>query len=76
MNDPTLPRKRRRRAWPSAADAVRMEAISVLMDISTSAENARILVCQADGAGVLSELLAIQTKARKGQVMLNRAKDL
>ena len=30
MDNPTTIRRRRRRAWPSAADAVRMETIAAL----------------------------------------------
>lgn len=76
MDNPTTTKKRRRRSWPSVADAVRMETISVLMDIYVSVENAQAMVYRGDGLGVLAELSTIQNKARKGTTMLNRAKEL
>lgn len=76
MDNLATTRRRRRRAWPSAADAVRMETIAALLDICTSVENAQALVYRGDGFGVLAELSAIQKKARKGTTMLKRAKEL
>lgn len=69
-------KKKRRRAWPTAADDHRIEAITLFLVIRETAEQAGSQLASGDVVGLLHSLKTIQDKARTGQIVLNTAKDL
>ncbi len=72
-----LPKKpKRRRAWPTAADDARVEAIALLARIGEAASVAQDAICDGDAQTALRNLQLILDKARAGAGVLKRAKDL